>query len=244
MIRVQSTSNQGRRLLPLGCFMCCICFVLFCSVLCFGIRFVVIRYSMQQSRRRTVFPQILLNPHIQSLPKGLTCFSNVSPGVFEPLANIHLCQKESTFSNISHQRTGHTPSVLSGLAYCTPSNTFVSTSNHNGASGRCLRPLVVSYSVSTSNHNGSGTLTIDEELYLILFLHQTTTFPSFGTRVTRLYLILFLHQTTTVCKLFSQFRTLYLILFLHQTTTVLALLPWLPLLYLILFLHQTTTYGN
>ena len=108
---------------------------------------------MQQSRRRTVFPQILLNPHIQSLPKGLTCFSNVSPGVFEPLANIHLCQKESTFSNISHQRTGHTPSVLSGLAYCTPSNTFVSTSNHNTHPDPFPSPSVVSYSVSTSNHN-------------------------------------------------------------------------------------------
>ena len=196
---------------------------------------------MQQSRRRTVFPQILLNPHIQSLPKGLTCFSNVSPGVFEPLANIHLCQKESTFSNISHQRTGHTPSVLSGLAYCTPSNTFVSTSNHNEIVEFLQSPAVVSYSVSTSNHNstsprGSGSTVVSYSVSTSNHNQESTKAVA-----SRLYLILFLHQTTTPFFVILENLLLYLILFLHQTTTRQRALLRLCRLYLILFLHQTTT---
>ena len=78
---------------------------------------------------------------------------------------------------------------------------------------------VVSYSFSTSNHN------------------------SFRERVAviQLYLILFLHQTTTAVALLACIHSLYLILFLHQTTTVVWKLRTLPRLYLILFLHQTTT---
>ena len=51
----------------------------------------------------------------------------------------------------------------------------VSTSNHNVP---CRPPSyrpVVSYSVSTSNHNIIANGLINEVLYLILFLHQTTT---------------------------------------------------------------------
>ncbi len=56
---------------------------------------------------------------------------------------------------------------------------------------------VVSYSISTSNHNFSPTKSVNALLYLIPFLHQTTTPPPLCTSPCALYLIPFLHQTTT-----------------------------------------------
>ena len=67
--------------------------------------------------------------------------------------------------------------------------------------------LVVVYrTIPTSNHN------------LWLAIHFTL----------MLYIILFLHQTTTcrVCMVISEL--LYIILFLHQTTTRMAVEPFLP----------------
>ena len=57
--------------------------------------------------------------------------------------------------------------------------------------------IVVSYSISTSNHNFVDCDSLSDLLYLIPFLHQTTTVLMFTSYVTRLYLIPFLHQTTT-----------------------------------------------
>ena len=81
--------------------------------------------------------------------------------------------------------------------------------------------LVVSYSISTSNHNLFCRITQTAVLYLIPFLHQTTTQSLSDWFTYKLYLIPFLHQTTTdtydeVCE-----ALLYLIPFLHQTTTTL-----------------------
>ena len=95
----------------------------------------------------------------------------------------------------------------------------ISTSNHNLFDDRSAPSVVVSYSISTSNHN----LYIKEynvaELYLIPFLHQTTTFDCDAVFRIWLYLIPFLHQTTTKCMAVSSCWLLYLIPFLHQTTT-------------------------
>ena len=57
---------------------------------------------------------------------------------------------------------------------------------------------VVSYFVSTSNHNDIQVHKLEDRLYLILFLHQTTTAEVCDLRAYVLYLILFLHQTTTL----------------------------------------------
>ena len=51
----------------------------------------------------------------------------------------------------------------------------ISTSNHNDRLERTLGVDVVSYSISTSNHNGGKTGKNRGRLYLIPFLHQTTT---------------------------------------------------------------------
>ena len=51
----------------------------------------------------------------------------------------------------------------------------ISTSNHNNSTDRRSRRGVVSYSISTSNHNVAQTNKMGILLYLIPFLHQTTT---------------------------------------------------------------------
>ena len=56
-----------------------------------------------------------------------------------------------------------------------------------------------------------------------------------------LYLIEFLHQTTTLMLRSVSLTMLYLIEFLHQTTTYQGADYFNPMLYLIEFLHQTTT---
>ena len=78
---------------------------------------------------------------------------------------------------------------------------------------------VVSYSISTSNHNNSLPFKSNRVLYLIPFLHQTTTGVGGVAGAVVLYLIPFLHQTTTFFLWLRHRRQLYLIPFLHQTTT-------------------------
>ena len=78
---------------------------------------------------------------------------------------------------------------------------------------------VVSYSISTSNHNVLVRNRFIYRLYLIPFLHQTTTYEFYLTTINVLYLIPFLHQTTTIGVPVRNPGKLYLIPFLHQTTT-------------------------
>ena len=73
----------------------------------------------------------------------------------------------------------------------------IPTSNHNIHRFRFTDHVVVSLSIPTSNHNPFASVIILEELYLSLFLHQTTTTSAHISRKIKLYLSLFLHQTTT-----------------------------------------------
>ena len=96
---------------------------------------------------------------------------------------------------------------------------WISTSNHNDRLPILDVQYVVSYWISTSNHNLARLLLSAHKLYLIEFLHQTTTrWPSERIE-TPLYLIEFLHQTTTPDWFIIICELLYLIEFLHQTTT-------------------------
>ena len=103
---------------------------------------------------------------------------------------------------------------------------------------------VVSYSISTSNHNIRRDKQKQIWLYLIPFLHQTTTLLDHYNLVCLLYLIPFLHQTTTVFCSALHTYSLYLIPFLHQTTTYERCGKNSGELYLIPFLHQTTTVSS
>ena len=95
----------------------------------------------------------------------------------------------------------------------------ISTSNHNYDTLVMTTACVVSYSISTSNHNQTSSYNGLLQLYLIPFLHQTTTLYIVSFVGFVLYLIPFLHQTTTLALCFCRALALYLIPFLHQTTT-------------------------
>ena len=56
---------------------------------------------------------------------------------------------------------------------------WISTSNHNGIDEDHFRSYVVSYWISTSNHNEYKVDISVQSLYLIEFLHQTTTISAF-----------------------------------------------------------------
>ena len=67
----------------------------------------------------------------------------------------------------------------------------ISTSNHNGHQQRKLMREVVSYSISTSNHNKKTQNALNLLLYLIPFLHQTTTVLLISLYLTRCILFHF-----------------------------------------------------
>ena len=118
----------------------------------------------------------------------------------------------------------------------------IPTSNHNFLV--CLTTLlyVVYRTIPTSNHNLWRFLAFSSALYIVLFLHQTTTMSDSSFVIPRLYIVLFLHQTTTSFPQWFVGTKLYIVLFLHQTTTIMVTASFLKLLYIVLFLHQTTTY--
>ena len=81
-------------------------------------------------------------------------------------------------------------------------------------------------------------------LYIVRFLHQTTTLAVLGLTTKWLYIVRFLHQTTTTARCHPSLRMLYIVRFLHQTTTLMAFEYFCCWLYIVRFLHQTTTDGR
>ena len=136
-----------------------------------------------------------------------------------------------------HQTTTST-NVNFPASRCILFHFYIKPQPHTMIKALCV---VVSYSISTSNHNSSSEASSLRLLYLIPFLHQTTTCGKCEVCLNKLYLIPFLHQTTTSNIWVSQNYLLYLIPFLHQTTTSWTYGCSYVLLYLIPFLHQTTT---
>ena len=82
---------------------------------------------------------------------------------------------------------------------------------------------VVYRTIPTSNHNLRLVLVLVFLLYIVLFLHQTTTWALFSIMNWELYIVLFLHQTTTVSLSRLLTFALYIVLFLHQTTTTIRI---------------------
>ena len=72
-----------------------------------------------------------------------------------------------------------------------------STSNHNCEGKRVAGAGVVHYSFSTSNHNCWALAMSILRLFIIPFLHQTTTLRNYRSYPSLLFIIPFLHQTTT-----------------------------------------------
>ena len=78
---------------------------------------------------------------------------------------------------------------------------LVPTSNHNMSALYFRRMIVVYHLVPTSNHNLNVRSAEVYLLFIILFLHQTTTTGHCFRFRAALFIILFLHQTTTYsCK--------------------------------------------
>ena len=78
-----------------------------------------------------------------------------------------------SISTSNHNRLSYWQYTLQVVSYS------ISTSNHNRELKSFSNLKVVSYSISTSNHNISVTYFPVDELYLIPFLHQTTTIRLF-----------------------------------------------------------------
>ena len=93
----------------------------------------------------------------------------------------------------------------------------------------------------TSNHNIWETLISQQKLYIVRFLHQTTTACPCTLNLRSLYIVRFLHQTTTNTLLENCSMVLYIVRFLHQTTTLSNEAFASSVLYIVRFLHQTTT---
>ena len=96
---------------------------------------------------------------------------------------------------------------------------LVPTSNHNATLSFGGATIVVYHLVPTSNHNSIVSPLPTTALFIILFLHQTTTVGLYLSIKSWLFIILFLHQTTTIEARKQQILQLFIILFLHQTTT-------------------------
>ena len=95
----------------------------------------------------------------------------------------------------------------------------IPTSNHNVIGYETREVQVVYRTIPTSNHNPALQHKDSCWLYIVLFLHQTTTLSLLRRNRRRLYIVLFLHQTTTLCIRYISRHELYIVLFLHQTTT-------------------------
>ena len=80
------------------------------------------------------------------------------------------------------------------------------------------------------------------QLYIFIFLHQTTTGVMILKPTGMLYIFIFLHQTTTESMVLTPYVRLYIFIFLHQTTTQSHTTVLRYCLYIFIFLHQTTTH--
>ena len=125
----------------------------------------------------------------------------------------------------------NTVCCLSSCSYIKPQLIFI----------HMKKKFVVYHLVPTSNHNRQCAREAGGVLFIILFLHQTTTQLVNFFRAIVLFIILFLHQTTTYGVGNIKYHELFIILFLHQTTTSKLPAHEGTRLFIILFLHQTTT---
>ena len=128
---------------------------------------------------------------------------------------------------------------------------------------RIPAPGVVYLIISTSNHNVAGFVLVKLRLYILSFLHQTTTGAQCLCAGTLLYILSFLHQnhnygTSNVgadlvvyliistsnhnlaYSLIKRAAVVYLIIS-TSNHNIMGIYHILPMLYILSFLHQTTT---
>ena len=108
------------------------------------------------------------------------------------------------------------------------------------ADGNNDQIAVVSYSISTSNHNNWGFYLICHKLYLIPFLHQTTTRIKISQNDLRCILFHFYIKPQQVAKSTRSSEVVSYSISTSNHNVCEFIQPKQPL-YLIPFLHQTTT---
>ena len=119
-------------------------------------------------------------------------------------------------SSCSYIKPQPPPKAIFPLLSCLSSCSYIKPQRWSSVN---VSTLVVYHLVPTSNHNPSLVRSPSSLLFIILFLHQTTTVLKLWQTAARLFIILFLHQTTTPHQGARRLLLLFIILFLHQTTT-------------------------
>ena len=139
-----------------------------------------------------------------------------------------MCQNEilvCCISSYSYIKPQQTPAHGAWPARCISSYSYIKPQRWLKAYGERLRCIssysyikpqpvllaghahqVVYHPIPTSNHNDRDVRSLTFQLYIILFLHQTTTAMLGRSYWLLLYIILFLHQTTTLRGLLQQAR--------------------------------------
>ena len=110
-------------------------------------------------------PRLPLLPILHVVSYSIsTSNHNILPAIPEPLYVVSY-----SISTSNHNIIMLSPKVTIVVSYS------ISTSNHNMSFRFPSKVAVVSYSISTSNHNSLQCANNISTLYLIPFLHQTTT---------------------------------------------------------------------
>ena len=118
---------------------------------------------------------------------------------------------------------------------------LVPTSNHNGNSKRNLKAQVVYHLVPTSNHNTEYRLLFEYRLYIILFLHQTTTYVRMLIDgACCISSCSYIKPQLASCTIINRDVVYHLVPTSNHNPSSFA--SNVSLLYIILFLHQTTTH--
>ena len=119
---------------------------------------------------------------------------------------VRFLHQTTTFRNISTART----CCISSVSYIKPQQ-------------QSQRVLVESCCISSVSYIKPQPtfcgLAVESELYIVRFLHQTTTQTTKTGLESQLYIVRFLHQTTTSFQENVSMNSLYIVRFLHQTTT-------------------------
>ena len=144
------------------------------------------------------------------------CISSVSyikPQLTALIATAWVC----CISSVSYIKPQHIGGHSNSLNSCISSVSYIKPQ-------RCVCQRYACWVVyrpfPTSNHNSRGMEAISLELYIVRFLHQTTTIHLDERFIRVLYIVRFLHQTTTMMIVYLLSTMLYIVRFLHQTTTM------------------------
>ena len=124
-------------------------------------------------------------------PSCISYYSYIKPQLW----HIHrqsCCVVYRTIPTSNHNSTKHP------LIWCTVVYRTIPTSNHNVQNNGLQSTFVVYRTIPTSNHNSFQGNDFMQALYIVLFLHQTTTIRQRDMFSGLLYIVLFLHQTTTI----------------------------------------------